>query len=285
MEIKRRFLVGEEWLYLKLYSGPGVLEEILLRDIYPLIEELHRSSVISHFYFVRYSDPAYHLRLRLKFPNPNNSIFVLNTISEKLRSICHHRYLAKFVVDTYNREVERYEFPGIEHAESVFSYNSRDILTLLQNIENDYQKRWLGGIKIMDKYLSMFKQSLKDKYELYQQTYLNLLTEFFSDTAKEELKRLYRKELGDINKVMTDDLVLSFPVTQLYTESKLSAISVINNMNEIDPNPEAFKKFLMDIMHMHYNRLFKIKQRAHEFTIAYMMSNFYKSKIIIDSKK
>ena len=37
------------------------------------------------------------------------------------------------------------------------------------------------------------------------------------------------------------------------------------------------QSLLANVMHMHYNRLFPIKQRQHEYVIYYMLSNFYKS--------
>ncbi len=39
MSLKRRFIVGEEWLYLKVYSGPNLLEGILSNEIYEVVEE------------------------------------------------------------------------------------------------------------------------------------------------------------------------------------------------------------------------------------------------------
>ncbi len=39
----------------------------------------------------------------------------------------------------------------------------------------------------------------------------------------------------------------------------------------------AFESLLRSIVHMHFNRVFRVKQRMHELVVYYMFSNYYKS--------
>ena len=38
--VQRKFIIGDEWLYFKIYSGPKTLESILLNEVYILVNEL-----------------------------------------------------------------------------------------------------------------------------------------------------------------------------------------------------------------------------------------------------
>lgn len=47
--IQRYFTIGSEWLYLKLYSGPKTIENILITKIRPVLELLLKEQYIDLF--------------------------------------------------------------------------------------------------------------------------------------------------------------------------------------------------------------------------------------------
>jgi len=59
---------GSDWVFLKLYGTPLVLDSVLSSAIRHLIEDLRRESLLKDWYFVRYTDPDPHIRLRLLAP-------------------------------------------------------------------------------------------------------------------------------------------------------------------------------------------------------------------------
>ena len=284
MEIKRRFIIGEDWLNIKIYSGPRALEEILLNDIYPIIDKAYSSNLISKFFFVRYSDEGYHIRLRFKLTNGKESAELLNQLSEQLNVYSDSRIISKVITDTYNREIERYGSLSIDPIETIFSWNSWQIIKLLI-IEQEYKNRWLTGIKIMDDLLNKFGLDTKEKYDIYQQYYLMYAEEFGDNkNVKDELKRIYRGETKDIERIMKEILSpdIDYPATG--GAGLDSAINEIMDLRADNRLEVPFESLLRSIIHMHYNRLFRIRQREHEYVVYYMMSNYYKSLLMREKK-
>jgi thiopeptide-type bacteriocin biosynthesis protein len=280
MKTKRRFIIGEEWLYMKLYSGPKKLEEILINDILPVAEHSYNSNIINNFFFVRYMDNGYHLRLRFKLCTKKKLSPLLSILSKKLSIYADNRVLYKVTTDTYNREFEKYGESVIEDIETIFGIDSWEILQTLKH-EEDYENRWLYSIKIMDNLLTGFELTTEEKHALCQDYYLGYQQEFEnSPYTKESLKTKYRGYQAKIEEIINlnhsavqkiigplpDKIVnIDFPIKHILEQRKNNLLGV------------PFNELLKNLMHMHYNRSFRIKQRHHEFVIYYMMSNFYKS--------
>ncbi|TMO89756.1 thiopeptide-type bacteriocin biosynthesis protein, partial [Pseudoalteromonas ruthenica] len=60
--LKRRFSAGSEWLSLKIYSGNSLVEQLLTEELLPMIEQ--SGDLYDKWFFIRYGDPDWHLRLR-----------------------------------------------------------------------------------------------------------------------------------------------------------------------------------------------------------------------------
>lgn len=280
MTIKRRFIFGEDWLYIKIYSGPKILEDILINDIYPIVHFLYSSNIIDKFFFIRYFDEGYHLRLRFKLTDPKMFTTILNVLSEKLRLYSDKRIISKIIIDTYKREIERYGALSMESAETIFSIDSWEILNLLTQ-ESDYRNRWVYSIKLMDTLLNKFRLSNREKYELYQGSYLIWESEFGkTKEIKDTLGKIYREVSDHIEKVLTDNYPFINPDENvLKTLSSEDAVWKVLELRKNNSLEVPFYLFLGSLMHMHYNRIFRTKQRKHEFVIYYIMSCFYKSLI------
>ncbi|MEF9476554.1 thiopeptide-type bacteriocin biosynthesis protein [Chryseobacterium sp. 1B4] len=61
---------GGNWIYYKLYMGTKSADEILEDKIKPLADQLIEENVIDQWFFIRYNDPKYHLRIRFKCTDP-----------------------------------------------------------------------------------------------------------------------------------------------------------------------------------------------------------------------
>lgn len=64
--LQRAFSFGSEWLYYKLYGGEFNLDQLLVQDLFPLLKKLQSKKLMQDFFFIRYYDPEFHIRLRLK---------------------------------------------------------------------------------------------------------------------------------------------------------------------------------------------------------------------------
>jgi hypothetical protein len=65
--IQRTFEPGSEWLYFKIYLSAKFSDNILLNIVKPAINVLLKERIITKAFFIRYTDPHYHIRFPLKY--------------------------------------------------------------------------------------------------------------------------------------------------------------------------------------------------------------------------
>lgn len=104
---RQRYGPGSQWLYAKLYVAAQAADDLIVRALLPAIAELRELGALDCWFFVRYRDPQYHLRLRLR--SATNRIsetreWVVRRVEEWLGSGLVQRY----AFDTYDPEYERY---------------------------------------------------------------------------------------------------------------------------------------------------------------------------------
>ncbi|MET8506888.1 thiopeptide-type bacteriocin biosynthesis protein [Streptomyces sp. NPDC004787] len=63
--VRRRFPPGSPWLYAKLYCGPATADRVLEQVVRPLVDQALKTGAADSWFFVRYGDPDWHVRLRL----------------------------------------------------------------------------------------------------------------------------------------------------------------------------------------------------------------------------
>lgn len=65
-----------------------------------------------------------------------------------------------------------------------------------------------------------------------------------------------------------------------------SSTGKIRELEAIGKLDVPFESIIKNLIHLHFNRLFIMSARAHEYVIFYMLSNYYKSMLIrAESKK
>ena len=107
-EIKKRFYPGQDWLYLKLYMGPETAEEWLCFNLPLVIRELNQIMPGYQYFFVRYLDPDFHIRLRIRLPHHGDFAKALDLINLHSALFLRQGLIWKVEIATYERETERY---------------------------------------------------------------------------------------------------------------------------------------------------------------------------------
>src|SRR5262249_735709 len=119
--VGRRFHPGSEWLYAKLYLGTAIADAVLLEVVAPLIERLRDIGLLRRWFFIRYGDPDWHVRLRVQGERARLVSEAIPMLHEAAAPFLHDGRVRRMQLDTYEREVERYGGPdGIELAEALF---------------------------------------------------------------------------------------------------------------------------------------------------------------------
>jgi thiopeptide-type bacteriocin biosynthesis protein len=128
----RRRLIGEEWVYLKLYGSPNRHDDILTGPVLALVSLLREAGLIDRWFFLRYADPYPHLRLRFRAVDEAAIAPVLTAAVTQGRDLVRDGLASDLALSSYDREVERYGGPAaIDELERLFEANSDMVVELL----------------------------------------------------------------------------------------------------------------------------------------------------------
>ncbi|MBA2680955.1 MAG: lantibiotic dehydratase [Ktedonobacteraceae bacterium] len=127
---ERRFLPGQEWLYLKLYIPKG-LHHLVLTGPLPSFIQRYRS-LFDDWFFSRYQDPQAHIRVRLHANDEQQRSTLLQALLTWCQELQREGLLMRSLFDTYEREIERYGGPeAISTIEHIFCASSEAVCALL----------------------------------------------------------------------------------------------------------------------------------------------------------
>jgi thiopeptide-type bacteriocin biosynthesis protein len=278
MNIQRRFMPGDEWLYYKVYAGTGIQEKLLVNEIYMVAARLYNSHAIDRFFFIRYSDQeGPHLRLRFRLTDSGHLSEVMLLMQTTLKTYLANRIVAKIAIDTYQRELERYGAGNIEHIETLFSVNSWAVLSVHRHHFMQEEAYWLAGIKLVDDLLDDLGLELEEKYAIYKQLYdVSWKNQPVNTVTNAALSMKYRHNTPAINKRMALPLNYDRAIPWVGREAQQQALAAIV-ANTASDGP-SLVKIVSSVIHMCYNRMFPTSQNAIEMVIYYMMHKFYKSR-------
>lgn len=287
MKSNRLFFLGDEWLYYKIYCGIKISDEILVTLFKPLVSELIIQNYIDKYFFLRYSDPEHHIRLRFHFnQNQKEKIhYVITKVNEKLKPLVNQGFVWKVSVDTYMRELERYGSNSIEIAESMFYHDSALIMEILECFYNQtYSEndRWKIAILLTDSLINDFEFTIEQKYYLLKTLKESYDAEFnMNKKLRHQLAIKYRKAYNVIRDVLTNK---NFYEIEQYVNKRSKKnkplINVIYKLHSSHLLNISIDSLLSSYIHMQLNRLFRSRQRLHELVLYDFLYQFYKSELI-----
>ncbi|MEN8906533.1 MAG: lantibiotic dehydratase [Clostridiales bacterium] len=183
---------GSEWLFLKLYGNSKREDEFIGNSLRVINKDIIDNNYAEKFFFMRYVDPEPHIRVRFRGKSEILISKLLPEFYNKSLKLIEEGFLSKFVIDTYDREVERYGGPDlIDYAEDIFYKDSiivEEFLYLLNNKELSFDMEKLAVVSIID-YLESFGLSFEE-----QMNFLDKLTnrkEYLDDFR--ESRKIYMK--------------------------------------------------------------------------------------------
>lgn len=286
MEVKRSFIIGDSWLYYKIYSGAKTSDTVLTDIINPVVSSLIEDKIVEKWFFIRYRDPKHHIRVRFNYHTPENLYKIIDKLQPYLEQLVNQDLIWKVQTDSYHRELERYGANTMEHSETLFYYDSELIVNFLEMIEGDEgeELRWKFALRCIDTLLKTFKYTLVEKINLLERLKNGFGQEFgMNRFLKKQLDDKYRNERTKIELFLN----LETEEPQEYSEILNILNSYKNNINPIAETILNHKKLetlllnlddlLSSYIHMTMNRLFKSNNRMHEMVCYDFMYRYYKS--------
>ena len=282
---QRTYLPGSEWLYFKIYTGVVTADKIIAGEIFKLISKLKMEGLINKWFFIRYTDPDFHLRLRVRIRNVSETGTILLFFHTIMKRLVASNLIWKVQIDTYQRELERYHEKLIEDTESFFYVDSEYTVRIIQKIighKEDY--RWMIAFKMIDSLLSDFLFTVEQKLNLMEKQSIVFKKEFgFDEFNAKQFNTKYRDCMKIIDSVIKEKEDVDKPLKQmtadLYKRSTdlkpvFSTIIKKSKMNGID-----YSTLPASYIHMMLNRLFFEEVRVHELIIYDFLRRYYKSEI------
>ncbi len=125
-------LPGGDWLFAKFYAPYEQLTPLLTVHLADLIDMAENSGLTRRWFFLRYSDPEPHLRIRWQGEPDLLVRHLLPQVSDFAGQLLDAGRISRLALDSYDRELERYGGPrGLELCEDVFHADSAAVRRLL----------------------------------------------------------------------------------------------------------------------------------------------------------
>lgn len=286
----REFVVGSEWLSIKFYGGNSSVEKYLLETLKPLLFKAKQDGLIQGFFFLRYGDPDWHLRLRLQGQGARLLAEMVPLIYQQSGDYVKDGPIKQVVIDTYKQELERYGgSDAMPLAECLFCISSEIALQLLDIAQADMETyRWQAVLAGCHHLLVAYGLSDEDKLELISMLRDGYGREFgdgshlrkqlgqkYRDVQDQVLAMLERQHLDEVQTQLWSILdlqlaQLSVPVTGYQQLAKDGVLHI------------ALESILGSFLHMFCNRMFKAYGREQEFVIYDLLRRYYQFKCNAD---
>jgi thiopeptide-type bacteriocin biosynthesis protein len=256
-------------VYFKLFVDKDIANTIIL-DLVPFLKNLVEEGIISHFMFLYYYAPDFHIRFRVFSDQPLKFVDQLNKILWEKVS-----YIDSLQYDTYDREMLRYQGDHILFFEKIYYWDSLIACEIVKYASDSNVEDWLFCLKTAMNYLDCFFSTLEDKI-----SYLKKIKESFAmelgitpDNNK-SINRIILENKNNIDAILSND----YPAIDNILGKIRSEIQT--NLKNSDKEDQAF-----DLIHMHLMRIVKKDNRFFEYIIYYILEKNLKEKFYRDKKE
>lgn len=284
MIVKRTFVLGEDWLYYKIYCGIQTADQMLCNVLYPLLESWLVKEDVTKWFFIRYHDSDPHIRLRVLIKNPELLILFIMDFNKHIAPELEYGTIWNVQTDTYKREIERYGSNTIEICETIFFYDSRLVARALE-LNGNEEIYFLFILKCINQFIELFeplgiktKEFLELNHKAYNREFdVKKLTKLSIDKKYRVLRTKLEQFLGGkILHGQPPELNDLFENWKKKVHERVMVIRDIHDNNKLEVNLEDL---LSSYIHMFINRAFRDKQRFYEFLIYDFLNKQLKTKM------
>jgi thiopeptide-type bacteriocin biosynthesis protein len=282
----RSFAPGSEWLYMKFYAGPSTVDRLLCA-LRPLMESPLVRETADSWFFIRYADPHWHLRLRFHGEPARLLAEVLPRVQDVAARSLHAGLVRRIQLDTYEREIERYGgLYGTALAEEIFWADSVGALKIVSTYSGNAgaAARWLLTLRSTDQLLSDFGLQTPAKHEFVCQRLRSLATRGYKSAGfKQHLGQQYRNERKAVEKMMDlppENAGVYGPglsAISLTSEALIHSAGRFRALESEGKLTVPVAEILPSLTHMHINRMLKSDLTVQEYVAYDFLRRYYES--------
>ena len=286
--IKRTYIPGSEWVYFKIYTGVKTADWILCEKLFPIINKLTTLKIINKFFFIRYADPEFHIRIRFLLTEKDFLEEALSLLYKTLKPLVEKRLIWKIQMDTYKRELERYSPLLIEEVESLFHIDSISIIQIIKLLNKNENKdyRWMISLALLNQTLNDFGYDVNSKQELTHDicnTIKKHLT--FQSQDSKLLNKTYEECKLKIKHALSDsgtDKEYNKLLTLVKKRSKRMQPFILQIIDKANSKHLKYQDYVRSYLHMSMNRLFIMNSNLNELILYDFLRRYYMSVISIN---
>ncbi len=279
---KRNFGPGSEWLYAKIYCGFTTADRVLREAIAPLVRDVIGAGHADRWFFIRYTDPDPHLRVRFHGDPAVLLSKVMPALAAAVEPLIAVGAVRKVVLDTYEREIERYGGDqAIDLIEQVFWRDSDAVMGIVELLDGDAggDARWRLCVRGMASMLAGLGLDLTAREQVVADGKEMLGREMGAHTAlwkrigdrfvqeRAALDHLFERDAARDD---AHDFSPGFALLAARDEVLAPVYAALGD--------HAPATFAWSLLHMHANRLLHASQRAQELVLNDFLRRLYASK-------
>ncbi|MGB9179218.1 MAG: lantibiotic dehydratase [Pyrinomonadaceae bacterium] len=285
---QRTFPPGSQWLYAKLYTGAATSDIVLRKVVRPMLRAAARRGAIDRWFFVRYGDPDWHLRLRVHGPRNRINSEVLPLLQSSIARSLKSKQVWRFQLDTYEREIERYGgAKGIVLSEKIFHADSEAVLTIIETLERrgaGPDERWQLAVCGIDMLLTDLCFDTSAKAVFMKRARDAFAREYRpGKKLRDQLGERFRKERKIISRLLEQDSNIDGTVRSCMKVLRGRSHALAGVVTELKSCEQAgwlsvsLEELALSYVHMHVNRLLRSSHREHELVIYDFLARHYDS--------
>jgi thiopeptide-type bacteriocin biosynthesis protein len=287
MNVQRSFLPGSEWLFAKLYVGTATADVALKEVVAPVIQTAKNGRILRSWFFIRYGDPQWHIRLRINGDPLQLSSQVLPALYEAATPLLNSGCMWKLQIDTYEREVERYGGEhGIALAEKLFEIDSDAVLEIVRLLDarQGDDARWRLTLRGMHLLMVDMGMDLVQRLGLIRTLRHRFGEEHHINVEFErQLGARFRSERGSLQDLLAlpagagHQLDAGFELLARRSDRVQSIARSLDDLARAGRLALSLPELTASFLHMHANRLLRSEQRAQELVLYDFLLRIYES--------
>lgn len=260
---------GSQWLFARLYVLRALEDEVIARRLRELTSRILAPGVADEWFFVRYSDPEWHLRVRFRGEPQRLLRDGLPVLTEWANELVRDGSCRRWALDTYEQEVDRFGGPnGMRHAEALFAADSQAVVDLLELVQARRTPLDRGLLAVLT------VDALLDGFGLDDEARFRWCRDQIS--TRHEASHEYRQWKAALRRLLADSGFLpSMPsgqeVAAILTRLRGAGAAFGGTIRELEAASRLTRRgteLLQSVVHLHLNRFLGRDNAAESRVIA-----------------
>ena len=239
----------DDWISIYIYMDENIANDFIVYELLGMIKRLKHHQGFKKWFFIRYKDTKFHIRIRINGNYKFLSGPALHLMHDWFIKLKNRKVTTKISLNTYEREIEKYrDSKGLEIAEEIFYIDSEISLKILEFMLNNPLSNPIIMVALsFDILIKDLGIPLKNRMELYANWSKNLHNYF---------NKNFHTDLGVLISLVTNPKDYSLKILT-YNIHKIIISHVgttyINSTFTININD--INNALRNYLHLHCNRL------------------------------